>query len=395
MDMTDTDEQQFAKLNILVIDDNPASVLLLVKFLERNGHVVNIAHDGQEGVEVFQKVEPDLVLTDINMPVMDGIGLIKNVREITQDSWVPIIVLSALSEEEDIVKALDAGADDYLPKPFNISVLNAKIKAIMRVVKLQTLHEEAIIELQKLNEEMEEEQILAKKIFDKILYTGCLEHPSVEYWLSPNKNFSGDFIAVEKSGNDRLYVLLADATGHGLSAALPTILLAKIFHSMTEKGFHISKIAEEMNKAIYNMLTPDRFVATVLLTVDIYHKSIEFWNGGIPAPMFINQAGQVSFELKSKHLAIGILSPNEFDSTTELLSYHDSGELIIYSDGLIEAENGAGEFYGVDRLKATLAESDAKSSVGRIKANLTKFMNAHHGHDDISVLSVDCTRRVN
>jgi two-component system KDP operon response regulator KdpE len=114
---------------ILIVDDEPQILRMLRTSLMSSGYDVVTAANGMEGFDAFEKHQPDLIITDMSMPVMDGLGLTEEVR---QRSKVPIIVLSVRATEPVKVNALDAGADDYVTKPFNIPELLARVRAQLR-----------------------------------------------------------------------------------------------------------------------------------------------------------------------------------------------------------------------------------------------------------------------
>ena len=114
---------------ILVVDDEPQLTRVLRTGLKSHGYDVRVAADGLSGFETFTDWHPDLVITDLAMPVMDGLELCRRLRA---NSQVPIIVLSAKGEEKTKVEALDIGADDYITKPFGIDELLARVRALLR-----------------------------------------------------------------------------------------------------------------------------------------------------------------------------------------------------------------------------------------------------------------------
>ena len=117
------------KGNILVVDDEPQITRVLKTTLSSNGYGTRTARDGDEAVQLMRDWSPDLIITDLRMPNMDGLDLCRHVR---QNSQVPIIVLSVKGEEQIKVQALDAGADDYVTKPFNVNELLARVRANLR-----------------------------------------------------------------------------------------------------------------------------------------------------------------------------------------------------------------------------------------------------------------------
>ena len=115
--------------NILVVEDDKNISDLIHMYLVKEGFDVRIAGDGGKALEEFQKKEPDLILLDIMLPVMDGWAVCAKIRE---TSKVPIIMLTAKSEDADKLMGFECGADDYLTKPFNILELKARVRALLR-----------------------------------------------------------------------------------------------------------------------------------------------------------------------------------------------------------------------------------------------------------------------
>src|SRR5512147_1232817 len=115
--------------NVLVVDDEAQITRSLRTALSGNGYNVRTAGDGDEALEVMRGWTPDLVITDLSMPNMQGLELCSRIRAKSQ---VPIIVLSVRGEERAKVDALDAGADDYVTKPFNLNELLARVRAGLR-----------------------------------------------------------------------------------------------------------------------------------------------------------------------------------------------------------------------------------------------------------------------
>lgn len=114
---------------ILVVEDDANIAELLELYLEKDGFDVTIAADGGQGVKAFEEKNPDLVLLDVMMPVLDGWGVLKEIRS---KSKTPVIMLTAKGETADKVSGLDMGADDYIVKPFEIKEVIARIHAVMR-----------------------------------------------------------------------------------------------------------------------------------------------------------------------------------------------------------------------------------------------------------------------
>ena len=116
-------------ISVLVVEDDPNIRELLQLYLEKDGYNVTLAADGGQGLEAFRAKQPDLVLLDVMMPVMDGWAVCKAIRA---EGHTPVIMLTAKSETDDKVTGLKAGADDYITKPFEMKELLARIEAVLR-----------------------------------------------------------------------------------------------------------------------------------------------------------------------------------------------------------------------------------------------------------------------
>jgi two-component system, OmpR family, KDP operon response regulator KdpE len=147
------------KGNILVVDDEPQITRVLKTTLSSHGYGTRTAGDGDEALQVMKDWSPDLVITDLRMPNMDGLELCRRVRE---KSLIPIIVLSVKGEERTKVEALDAGADDYVTKPFNVNELLARVRAALRRAKAKDEPESQSIEIGDFRIDLETRTVLAK-----------------------------------------------------------------------------------------------------------------------------------------------------------------------------------------------------------------------------------------
>jgi DNA-binding response OmpR family regulator len=121
-------------VKILLVDDDPDLLTVTAFALQQAGFLVVKASDGLEALDAFQREQPDLAVLDINLPKLSGFELARKLRE---RSKIPLIMLTARNEEEDVVRALGIGADDYLSKPFSPKILLARVKALLRRVGLE------------------------------------------------------------------------------------------------------------------------------------------------------------------------------------------------------------------------------------------------------------------
>jgi two-component system, OmpR family, KDP operon response regulator KdpE len=161
--------------NILVVDDEPQITRVLKTTLSAKGYGIRTASDGEQALHEMKNWTPDLIITDLRMPNMDGLALCRTVRK---ESRVPIIVLSVKGEEAVKVEALDAGADDYVTKPFNVNELLARVRAALRRSALPEEPETPLIDVGKFRIDIAARKVqvgdrevhLTPKEFDLLIY---------------------------------------------------------------------------------------------------------------------------------------------------------------------------------------------------------------------------------
>lgn len=136
-------------MKVLLAEDSRSNQMLIQAYIEAEGHEVITANNGQEAIDAFIASDPDLVLLDVTMPVKDGIATAREIRLMTQqeNDWIPIVFLSGMSDSKDIEKGIDAGGDDYLVKPIDAIVLNAKLRAMQRIAEMRNELHKANLEL--------------------------------------------------------------------------------------------------------------------------------------------------------------------------------------------------------------------------------------------------------
>jgi CheY-like chemotaxis protein/anti-sigma regulatory factor (Ser/Thr protein kinase) len=378
------------QLKILVVDDTKLNLSLITKVVASEGHIAITAQNGEEAVEKYTSEAPDLILMDVMMPVMDGYQATAKIRELAGGKWIPVIFLSAKAQDQDQVMGLEVGGDDYLTKPVNLTLLKAKIKAMQRIAEMQRTISENAEQLARYREENEREQRLAQHLLAKIIHNEAINNPLIRHWLMPAANFSGDIIAVAATPGNVLHIILADGTGHGLSAAINAMPVTEVFYGMTEKGFSISSIAQELNRKVKQLLPTERFVAAVLVSIDLSQRAMRIWNGGAPEALFVGAEGQILRQWRPSHPPLGILDNEEFDAKTEVFYWHEAGQLILCSDGVAEAENEAREHFGSERIVQALSCTGFDQQFKCLKTAVKDFLGGSTGLDDISLIGIHC-----
>lgn len=374
-------------LCILIAEDSPADRMLLATIVGRQGYRVLTAGNGLEAIMIFARERPHMVLMDALMPVMDGFEAARRIKQMAGEELVPIIFLTSLTESEALVQCLDAGGDDFLAKPYNRVILDAKIKAMDRLRRLQATVLEQRDLIARHNEHLLNEQRVAKAVFDKVAHSGCLDAPNIRYLQSPYALFNGDLMLAAFKPSGGMHVLLGDFTGHGLPAAIGAMPLAEVFYSMTAKGYSLAEILREMNAKLKRILPVGVFCCAVMLNLSFQRRVVEVWNGGLPDGYLRRGSSGERIPLRSRHLPLGILDPSCFDDRYEIYPMEAGDRLLLLSDGVLETCNLGGECFGEERLLGVFAANQQPDLLfGEVQQALSAFRG--EAQDDVSLIEV-------
>lgn len=376
-------------LCILVAEDNPVDRLILATLLERQGHRVLTAGDGAQAVARFAESRPHLVLMDMLMPVMDGLEAARAIKRLAGEQLVPIIFLTAMTESEALIGCLEAGGDDFLAKPYNPFVLEAKILAMNRLRLLQATVLEQRDLIARQHERLVVEQAQARRIFDRVAYSDCLQRPGIRYRQSPLALFNGDLLLAARAPGGSLVVLLGDFTGHGLPAAVGAMPLAETFHGMVAKGYDCAQLLRELNAKLVRILPVEMFCCAMLLDLDPQRGLARVWNGGLPDGYLLRADGSRAV-LDSRHPPLGIRAERAFDDRFDILPLGPQDRLLLMSDGVPEGCNGLGERFGQARVEALLDERPATGPFEALCEALDAFLGL--AVDDLTLVEIDLAR---
>ncbi|WP_213876566.1 SpoIIE family protein phosphatase [Pseudomonas sp. dw_358] len=379
--------ESFEPLTILIADDNLTDRMLLSSIVRRQGHSVATAGNGQEAVDVFRHVRPHLVLLDAMMPVMDGFQAAREIKQLAGETLVPIIFLTSLTEEQALVRCLEAGGDDFLAKPYNQVILAAKIKAMDRMRRLQATVLEQRDQITRHHGYLLNEQRVAKAVFDQVAHSGCLSSPNIRYLQSPYALFNGDLLLAAFTPAGDMHILLGDFTGHGLPAAVGAMPLAEVFYGMTAKGYGLAESLREMNAKLKRILPVDMFCCATMLSVSFQRGVVEVWNGGMPDGYLLRHDTGEQVPLVSRHLPLGVLPPSRFEGGTEVYPMSQGDRLFLLSDGVIETSDGDDEQFGVERLCEVFS---ANRDPGRLFEDILQALEDFRGQarDDVSMVQI-------
>jgi serine phosphatase RsbU (regulator of sigma subunit) len=381
-----------APYRILVVDDDESIRKLLDITLGRAGLQVMTQPDAGNIVEVVRDFKPELIFMDVQMPGCSGPEAAMVLRQNPEFDVIPIVFMSADTELDSQLAALTTGGDDFITKPFDTT--HIMVTAVARATRTRGLQQarqnliHTAKELKRYQATAEHEQQMAQELMNRMIFSEGLADERLQYWHQSASRFSGDLVAAVRDRGGRLYLLHADAMGHGLPAALPLLPVSQIFYSMAPQGFTISAIAETMNNQLRAQIPTGNFVACTLMAIDSQNATVEVWNGGNPTALFVSARGEILQRFHSRHTALGVVPEEEFRHHTTLYQWDSEGQIVLFSDGLAEATNDHNEEFRA-HIEPALTEGQG-DRLQNLVAELRNHLNGAIAHDDISIVVVQC-----
>jgi len=366
-------------IKILLADDDEDSRQQIAAILRANNHDVYEVSNGSEALDFFDKYSPDLVLLDVVMPVMNGYTAAEVIKKQAGDQFVPVIFLTAITDNESLAACISSGGDDFLNKPVHPLILNAKIKAMQRI-------KGAYRKLDEYQSKTEDELETTEHLFSSLIDSNHEDIPNLDSWAIFPGHFSGDVQLSAKLENGDTYILLCDFTGHGLPAAIGTVFVADLFQSMTLKSIPPDVILNEINRKMNNILPMGRYCAAVMVAVNNDKNEVKVWNNGLPTVYLVNRERRIVEELESAGLPLGIVSTRSEDEPYTILP-QDGYSLVFYSDGVTDAENSRGEMYSEERFVELIEQIPSSVNLcSAIRDELEDFVGDTELVDDLSVM---------
>ncbi len=240
-------------------------------------------------------------------------------------------------------------------------------------------------------DEHQRETELARRILDHQIRSDLMEQAGVRYSVIPATNFSGDMVLAARSPAGRLYAILADATGHGLSAAVSVLPMVQEFYRLVEMSSPLNVVVESINFLLANSLPLGRFVAAAFVSLDEYAREGEIWVGGVPDVLLFDANGGLERRFPSNNLPLGIMRSSDGLGGIEPFRWTHQGQLLLTSDGIAEASGSDGVQFGEERLHHAIKQKAAgETLIDALQRGLSEHLQGCHAHDDMSMLVIDC-----
>lgn len=368
---------------VLLVDDAKANLDILVEGL-KSDHKLSLALNGETALQVAARTPPDLVLLDIIMPGLDGYEVCCRMRRMPETADVPIMFLSSLEEVHDKTRGFEAGANDYLTKPFDMLEVKARVKSLLKA----KAYSDAV------KEQIAEELRVAREIQMGMLphdFAGVEQQFGVNFGavLEPAREVGGDLYGVCGAGPDRLLVFLGDVSGKGIPASMFMVRAVSIARLLAREIAEPDRILARLNDELAEDNPSGMFVTFLCAVFDRQSRRLTLANAGQCRPVLLPADGPPCWAVKSLGTALGFEPGLAFHRTE--LTLGDGDTLLLYSDGVTEAFDPASQCYGDKRLLA-----DATSLSGQTAHDITTgllqkvraFAGAAQQSDDIAILAL-------
>jgi serine phosphatase RsbU (regulator of sigma subunit) len=397
---------------VLVVDDVPENLELLEAILVSRGFSVFSATSGQQALDMVDSSSPDVILLDVMMPFMDGFEVTRRIRANPQLPYIPIVLVTALQDGDSLLTGLEAGADEFLTKPYSQAELVARVRALVRLKQSNQQLLEAAEENRRLNQLLQTENLRMSTELERTREAQLRLMPQIappfngvsfNAHYNPALEVGGDYYDYFPLDDRRLVVLVGDAVGKGgaavLGVAITKSLIAAEFSKLAEKlkqnnngdgqgvlDFNPAILLARVNDVMCSTLESSQTEITLWCgLVDLEHRVIRYANAGHAFPYICQyrHGENLLLELKQGGLPLGLFGGAEY--VVREVNYERGDRLVLYSDGITEGQNKNGRLFGNERLAEALLEmggAGPKDLCDKVLAELDKFCEGEPQSDD-------------
>jgi sigma-B regulation protein RsbU (phosphoserine phosphatase) len=419
--------EAFGPFSILVVDDSKSNRDALCGCLEQRGYKVVSAAEGSRALELIARGGFDLVLLDIIMPGLNGLKVLQILRQGFSAADLPIIMATGMDQSEDIVQALELGANDYVTKPLDIAVVLARVQTHLSlkrsVQQIRDLEERLSRrngeletanarlkatngQLARAHDHMRRDLIAAARIQEAFLPRSTTHIPGMNFaWVfRPCEELAGDSLNICSLDADHVGLYVLDVSGHGVAAAL---LAVTVTHALSAEGQSGSllvrngdgsrdkrvvspaEVTESLNQQFPCDPETGQFFTIVYGVLNVQTRELTYVSAGHPQGIYLGRTAPPMF-LEGTGLPVGLGGA----CREHLVQLKPGDRLYLYTDGITDAVNAQGQQFGSDRLFQAIDRGRTRSiqdSISLILADLHQWAGAAPLQDDVSVLAMEAT----
>jgi len=409
MEVAPLDGKSALGVRVLVVDDSRAQRHILSMYLRRWGYEVLEAASAEEALALCASVRVGVVISDWMMPGMTGVEFCKEFRNLPREDYGYFILLTSKSE---IADGLEAGADDFVPKPVSSDELRARLRAGLRILSMQDqlVDKNRLIaanmeELQKLYDSLDRDLMEARKLQQTLVRERQREfgQAAASLMIRSSGHVGGDLVGAFQIDDQRIAVYSVDVSGHGVASAMMTARLAgylsgssadqNLAFQLLSDGQRIVRspaaIASEFNRLMLEEIQVEQYFTMAFAVMDLPSGNVVLTQAGHPHPMVMRADGSIE-RVGEGGLPIGLIPGAEFEDCS--LTLRPGDRLFLMSDGITECPGPAGLDLGEEGLAqilTRLADLDSTALLEALIWDLAEHAGHDHFADDVSGVMLD------
>lgn len=373
-----------AGATILIVDDEPVNVKVMQNQLNLEGYTLLTADNGMDAINIINRGAPDLVILDVMMPKMTGYHVCRLIREKYSLYDLPVLLLTAKNRIQDIVAGFEAGANDYLSKPFDRRELIARVDMLITLKEAVGKHNR----LENLQRELE----IARRIQNSILPEKLpnIDGIDIKAVYMPMELVGGDLYDYHIGDDGGTGIIVADVSGHGIPAALISSMVKIAFYMQSSCYNMPEKMLLNIHKTLYGKCET-HFVAASYIYIDREKRKLLHSNAGHSPLIIYNKSTDEITTVRSKGKILGLLELDRLELIE--IDIKPGDRIILYTDCIIETRNSSNELFGEERFHSYIREhSDQKAEifVNSLPSHIEEWSgNRGHFEDDLTLVVVD------
>ena len=402
-----------AGMKVLVVEDALDVRLYLGELLKKWGFDVIVAGNGREACELLESDTIRLVISDWVMPEMSGVELCRHVRSAPLPHYIYVILLTSRNANHDLLEGMEAGADDFLTKPFNAEELHARIKAAQRVLHLEQVLEErnralshANLELKK-NQDTLHRDLEAAALMQRSMLPASdqAQGLNLQSLFCPATVVAGDIFSYLKLDDSHLAFYHIDVAGHGVRSAMLSFTLGKILSSTVEEGSPVKQadpacpggeritspavVVAELNRRFQDKDEATPYFTMIYGVVNTATGHVRLCQAGHPNPYRVSRDGTAE-RLGQGGYPVGLLPDVSYEDIEFTLRSGD--RLFCYSDGISECMDPDDQPFSMDRLVGHLQQSCQRplpDTLVDLRSTLQNWRQGRPFDDDVSLIAIE------
>ena len=376
---------------ILIVDRDRLSREILARNLQREGYAVEFEEDGVKALARLREAHFDLALWEVQLPGLNGLDMLNRAHKDALLQHIPVVLLSEVKDAEMVVRCIEAGADDYLPKPFNPALLKARIRASMERKSLRDQERRLVSQLKVHRERIGSELADARTYLTSLL-PPPIHEPFVADWrFIPSSELGGDCFGYHWIDEDHFALYLLDVCGHGVGAALLSVTILNVLRSQALNGADFRKPSEVLDAANQAFPMEQQNNRYFTLWYGIYRRStrsLTYSSGGHPPALLFEPGGVEVKKLTTRGMMVGAMPGSRYPSQT--CDVPVGSRLFLFCDGAYEITISEERVYTLDEFAGLLGKLPANAPVDLdlIVAKIFQLRGSRELEDDLSLIAL-------